>query len=66
MRLCSSEFGGGFYLRFLYSDGRRSSVEVVPSGCPRAIAGKKGGWLWLSRDLRLRLMRIAPLPQRAD
>lgn len=62
MRLCSSEFGGGFYLRFLYSDGRSSSVAVVPTGCPRAIAGKKGGWLWLSADLRLRLMKTAPLP----
>jgi hypothetical protein len=65
MYLCSNEFGGGFYLQFLYSDGRRSSVKVVPSGCPRAVAGKKGDWLWLSGDLRQRLMKIAPLPQRA-
>lgn len=64
MYLCSSEFGGGFYLRFLYSNGRQSSVEVVPSGCPRAVAGKKGGWLLLSGDLRRRLMKIAPLPGR--
>lgn len=63
MYLCSAEFGGGFYLRFLYSGGRRSSVEVVPSGCPRAVAGKKGDWLSLSGDLRQRLMKIAPLPQ---
>lgn len=63
MYLCSSEFGGGFYLQFLYSDGRRSSVEVVPTGCPRAVPGKKGGWLWLSADLRQRLMTIVPLPQ---
>lgn len=65
MRLCSNEFGGGFYLRFLYSDGRSSSVGVVPTGCPHAIAGKKGDWLWLSPDLRLRLMKTAPLPQSA-
>jgi hypothetical protein len=63
MYLCSAEFGGGFYLQFLYSDGRRSSVEVVPTGCPRAVPGKKGDWRWLSGDLRLRLKRIAPLPQ---
>lgn len=62
MYLCSSEFGGGFYLQFLYADGRRSSVKVVPTGCPRAVAGKKGDWLWLSGDLRQRLMEIAPLP----
>jgi hypothetical protein len=62
MHLCSDEFGGGFYVRFLYSDGRRSSLEVVPSGCPRAVAGKHGGWLLLSADLRLRLMKVAPLP----
>lgn len=66
MRLCSNEFGGGFYLRFLYSDGRSSSVEVVPTGCPRVVAGKRGGWLWLSSDLHLRLMQIVPLPQGAD
>lgn len=64
--LCSAEFGGGFYLRFLYPNGRQSSLEVVPSGCPRAVAGKHGGWLLLSSDLRLRLMKIAPLPQRID
>lgn len=66
MALCSAEFGGGFYLRFLYSDDRQSSVDVVPSGCPRAVPGKKGGWLLLSADLRARLERIAPLPQGAD
>lgn len=66
MALCSAEFGGGFYLRFLYSDGRRSSVEVVPSGCPRAVPGKNGGWRLLSPDLGLRLMTIAPLQQRGD
>ena len=65
MHLCSAEFGGGFYVRFLYSDGRQSSVEVVPSGCPRAVAGKHGHWLLLSGDLHLRLMKIAPLPQEA-
>jgi uncharacterized delta-60 repeat protein len=62
MYLCSAEFGGGFYLQFRYADGRRSSVEVVPSGCPRAVPGRKGDWRWLSGDLRLRLMEIAPLP----
>jgi hypothetical protein len=66
MALCSAEFGGGSYLRFLYSDDRRSSVEVIPSGCPRAVPGKKGGWLLLSGDLHLRLMKIAPLPQGGD
>ncbi|HKO39049.1 MAG TPA: hypothetical protein VJU14_11850 [Solirubrobacterales bacterium] len=66
MYLCSSEFGGGFYLRFLHSDGRRSSVEVVPTGCPRAVPGRRGGWLWLSADLKQRLMGIAPLPQQGD
>ena len=60
--LCSSEFGGGFYLRFLYSDGRKASIEVVPSGCPRAVAGKNGSWLLLSSHLRVRLNKIAPLP----
>lgn len=64
MALCSAEFGGGFYLRFLSSDDRRSSVEVVPSGCPRAVPGKKGGWRLLSADLRQRLMKIVPLQQR--
>jgi hypothetical protein len=36
---------------------------VVPTGCPRAVPGKKGGWLRLSVDLQQRLMTIAPLPQ---
>lgn len=63
MHLCSSEFGGGFYLRFLYVNGRQSSVVVVPSGCPRAVVGRHGGWLLLSGDLRQRLIKIAPLPQ---
>jgi hypothetical protein len=62
MALCSDEFGGGFYVRFLYSDGRQSSLEVVPSGCLRAVAGKHGDWLMLSGGLRLRLMKVAPLP----
>jgi len=62
MRICSSEFGGGFYVRFLFADGRRSSVEVIPSACPRAVAGKHGGWLLLSGALRQRLEAIAPLP----
>jgi hypothetical protein len=66
MALCSAEFGGGFYLSFLYSDDRRSSVEVVPTGCPRAVPGKKGGWRLLSADLGLRLMEIAPLQQRGE
>jgi hypothetical protein len=61
--LCSTEFGGGFYLQFLYNDGRQSSVEVVPTGCPRAVPGKKGTWLLLSGELGQRLGRIAPLPQ---
>lgn len=63
MPLCSAEFGGGFYIRFLYFDGRKSSLKVIPSGCPRAVAGRHGDWRLLSGDLRLRLMKIAPLPE---
>jgi len=60
---CSAEFGGGFWVNFGYFDGREASVEVVPSGCPRAVAGKHGGWLMLSGKLRQRLRKIAPLPR---
>jgi hypothetical protein len=63
MPLCAAEFGGGFYLQFLYSDGRQASIEVVPSGCPRAVPGKHGDWLLLSGDLRQRLRKIAPIPR---
>ena len=59
-QLCSNEFGGGFWLRFGYRDGRTSSVEVVPSGCPRAIAGKHGGWLSLSYRLHRTLDAVVP------
>jgi hypothetical protein len=66
MLMCSPAFGGGFYLRFLYSDARQSSVAAFPDACSSAFAGKKGGWLLLAVNLSRRLERIAPLPQGDD
>ena len=58
--LCPTEFSGGFYLVFSYSDGRKASVEVVPTGCQRAVAGKNRRWLALSPALRRQLESEIP------
>jgi hypothetical protein len=55
---CPIESTGGFYFRFQYQSGRDVSVQVIPSGCPRAVAGRKGKVLVLGKnDLR----RVATL-----
>jgi hypothetical protein len=57
---CPPESSGGFYVRFIYRDGRQSSVKVIPSGCRRAVAGKYGRPLFLPTYLERRLAKMVP------
>lgn len=57
-RFCPNESSGGFYIRFGYSDGQRSTVKVIPTGCRRVVAGKRGQWLFLPSRLKRRLTEI--------
>jgi len=59
-RFCGNEGSGGFYVWFLYRDGHKASLEVKPSGCPHAIAGKGGRLLFLPTHLTRRLAKMAP------
>jgi hypothetical protein len=62
-RFCPIESGGGFYVQFAYGDGNRNSVSVIPTGCPRAVAGRNGRWLYLPDYLVHRISAIAPVSE---
>jgi hypothetical protein len=62
---CPNESSGGFYFRFEYRNGKSVSVQVIPTGCSRAIAGRRGRVLALGKEEAKRVTSLAS-PARAD